>query len=94
MINIYRYNRYSEAAISITEKISGIYMVLPTSLKNDIAINCYSKHLNRVPFFGELPQNIKNEIVLLLMKTIYMSGDVISQVSLVVPNLGMLTHLH
>ncbi|KPI96754.1 Potassium channel KOR1 [Papilio xuthus] len=68
--------------LTITEKQNGCFHAIPASLKKEIIISSYGKYMSRIPYFYDFPQNLIEEIVLLLIEEVYLESDVVVEASL------------
>ncbi|XP_068631307.1 potassium/sodium hyperpolarization-activated cyclic nucleotide-gated channel 2-like [Battus philenor] len=78
-LKVLEYHNFNMTRLTITEKQNGCYQSLPASLKKEIVISSYAKYLSRIPCFSEWPQNLIEEISILLIEDVYLENDVITE---------------
>ncbi|XP_013179600.1 PREDICTED: potassium/sodium hyperpolarization-activated cyclic nucleotide-gated channel 2-like [Papilio xuthus] len=79
---VLKYHNFNMTKLTITEKQNGCFHAIPASLKKEIIISSYGKYMSRIPYFYDFPQNLIEEIVLLLIEEVYLESDVVVEASL------------
>ncbi|KAJ0184009.1 hypothetical protein K1T71_000432 [Dendrolimus kikuchii] len=74
---ISKYFNYTMSWVREVEKKNGLYNNLPYSVKKEIMLTCYRRHIMRVPYFSQWPNDIIDDLVMLLKQNIYLTNDVV-----------------
>lgn len=77
---VFQYCKFNMTKLTITEKQNGCYRALPSSLLRETIVSSYAKYISRIPYFSEWPQNLIEEITLLLKEEVYMANDIVIEV--------------
>ncbi|XP_037299869.1 potassium/sodium hyperpolarization-activated cyclic nucleotide-gated channel 1-like [Manduca sexta] len=56
-----------------------LYAGLPSVLKREATLHCYSKRIARLPFFSGWPPELMQQIVLALTQNIFLTGDIVAE---------------
>ncbi|XP_022833197.1 potassium/sodium hyperpolarization-activated cyclic nucleotide-gated channel 1-like [Spodoptera litura] len=72
------YFKYKSSALRLTEARNGLYVVLPTILKNEINLNCYFNIILRIPLFSQWPIPVLEQLTIMLKRKEYMINDMVT----------------
>lgn len=77
-----KYFDFKSSRLKMFETQNGLYKNLPDSLKKEITLSCYSKLIMRIHrLFIEWPMDLIEELALLLKPEMYLSNDIVAEVS-------------
>lgn len=75
------YFEFKHSKLSLLKRSNGLYRSLPPVLKKETTLICFLNLILKIPLFADWPFNIIEELALLLKEEIYLTNDVVLEVS-------------